>query len=376
MKKTKLVCTRCIMDETVSNIVFDAQGVCNYCTTYFTKYSDSAIETDLQVSKRNDFHKTVRQNGKGKKYDCIVGVSGGIDSSYALYLAVKNGIRPLAVHLDNGWDSEIAQNNIANLVRKLGVDLHTHVIDWNENRDMQRALIKSGVIDLEIIMDNAQAATNYRQALKLGLSDILSGTNTRTEGMPIPPNWTHYKFDEKNIRTIQSKFGNVRIKTHPLMNTLDWLYYEYVRNIHWHNYLDYFVYDKEEAIKILEKDIGYIRYQYKHGESVYTRFYQNYILPKKFGVDKRIVHYSTLICSGQMSRDEAIAEIKNNRYIGTSEAESDYIYVLKKLGLKESEFTEYMKKEPVAHEAYSSELPTLRLLQKIRNLFRKKVINF
>lgn len=359
------------MDSSVSDIVFDSLGVCNYCTDYIASHSDIFEESQLVISKRNSFHENVRRNGKGKPYDCIVGVSGGVDSSYALYLAVKNGLRPLAVHLDNGWDSEVAQSNITNLVRKLGVDLYTHVIDWPENRDMQRSLFKSGVIDIEIIMDNAQAATNFQQALRLGLKDILSGTNTRTEGMPLPPGWAHYKFDARNIRAIQRKFGSIQIRTHPLMSTFDWLKYKYLRKIQWHNYLDYFTYDKEEAIAVLEREFDYVRYKYKHGESVFTRFYQNYVLPVKYGVDKRLVHHSTLICSGQMTRESAIADLKDSQYINSQEAASDRSYVLKKLGFTDVEFNGYMNSVPIPHENYPSEIPMLLAMRRVSRLIRK-----
>jgi N-acetyl sugar amidotransferase len=373
MNNSKKVCVRCVMDTSVSDIVFDDQGQCNYCAAYLTKHSNSLHETENLINQRSAFHENVRRNGKGKPYDCIVGVSGGVDSSYALYLAVKNGLRPLAVHLDNGWDSEIAQNNIANLIRKLGVDLYTHVIDWSENRDMQRALFKSGVIDIEMIMDNAQAATNYQQALRLGLKDILSGTNSRTEGMPMPPSWSHYKFDVKNIRAIQKKFGSIRINTHPLMSTLDWIQYKYFRKIQWHYYLDYFNYGKEAAIETLEREFGYVRYQYKHGESVFTRFYQNYVLPIKFGVDKRLVHHSTLICSGQMTREAALSDLENNHYIGSPEAASDRSYVIKKLGFTEAEFDDYINSLPISHEFYPSELPMFRAMQRVAKFLRKNV---
>jgi N-acetyl sugar amidotransferase len=365
------VCTRCIMDSSVNDIVFDSSGVCNYCTDYIARHSDSFDESQLIIDNRKAFHENVRRNGKGKPYDCIVGVSGGVDSSYALYLAVENGLRPLAVHLDNGWDSEIAQYNISNLVRKLGVDLYTHVIDWPENRDIQRSLFKSGVIDIEMIMDNAQAATNFKQASRLGLKDILSGTNTMTEGMPLPPGWAHYKFDARNIRAIQRKFGSFKIRSHPIMSTLDWFNYKYVKKIQWHNYLDYFAYNKEIAISTLEREFDYVRYKYKHGESVFTRFYQNYVLPVKFSVDKRLVHHSTLICSGQMTRESAIADLTGSQYIGSQEAASDRCYVLKKLGFNDEEFDGYMNSDPVPHEKYPSEVPMLLAMQRVGRLLRR-----
>jgi N-acetyl sugar amidotransferase len=370
MNRRYQVCARCVMDTSAAEIRFDEAGVCNFCTDFLAAYHTAAVDEHAQLRAREAFHDRVRANGQGKPYDCIVGLSGGVDSSYALHLAVQHGMRPLAVHLDNGWNSEFAQNNIANLVRRLKVDLHTHVIDWPENRDMQRALIKAGVIDVEMIMDNAQAATNYRQAAKYGLKDILSGTNTSTEGMGVSANWAHYKFDKKNIRAIQARFGTMKIRTHPLMSTLDWLYFQYVRNIVWHKYLDYFTYVKAGAVEILVKEYGYVPYRYKHGESVFTKFYQNYILPLKFGVDKRRPHYSNAICTGQMTREAALAELAHNAYIESPEAADDKKYVMKKLGMTEEEFDAYVVSPPTSHDTFASELPLLKGLLRLNRALR------
>lgn len=376
MTRPYRVCTRCVMDTSAEDIVFDEAGVCSHCTAFLARHPLGAVDDSALARRRDALHAAIRSAGERKPYDCIVGVSGGADSSYALYLAVKNGLRPLAVHLDNGWNSELAQNNIANLVRRLGVDLYTHVIDWPENREMQLALFRAGVIDIEMIMDNAQAATTYRQALRYGLKHILSGVNSRTEGMQIPEGWYHYKFDVRNIRAITKRFSGVRIKTHPLMGTLDYLYYTYVRGIRYHNYLDYFHYNKAEAVALLERELGYVPYQYKHNESVFTRFYQNYILPEKFGVDKRRVHHSNLIMTGQKTRDAALEDLKTNSYIDSGRAAEDRQYVLKKFGMSEAEFAQYMARPPVPHTAYPSEIARLgklrrayQPLKKIRRLF-------
>jgi N-acetyl sugar amidotransferase len=364
------VCVRCVMDTSVAEIRYDSAGVCNFCTDFLASLQATAVDEEQQIQRRELFHEQVRANGRGKAYECIVGLSGGVDSSYALHLAVQNGLKPLAVHLDNGWNSEFAQSNIANLVRRLKVDLHTHVIDWAENRDMQRALIKAGVIDVEMIMDNAQAATNYRQAAKYGLKDILSGTNTSTEGMGVSAAWAHYKFDKRNIRAIQARFGTMKIRTHPLMSTLDWLYLERIRKIRWHKYLDYFTYVKADAVEILKKEYDYIPYKHKHGESVFTKFYQNYILPLKFGVDKRRAHFSNAICTGQMTRDAAMADLQHNTYIESAEAADDRKYVTKKLGMTEAEFDEYLRSAPVAHRTFPSEMPLLEALLRLNRALR------
>jgi len=353
------MCVRCVMDTSAVDITFDEHGVCNYCTAFLAKTLTLPEDSNSLALRRNSLHNSIRETGKGKRYDCIVGVSGGADSSYALYLAVQNGLRPLAVHLDNGWDSELAQNNIANLVRRLSVDLYTHVIDWPENRDMQLAMMRADVIDVEMIMDNAQAATTYRQACKYGLRHIVSGVNSRTEGMPIPEGWYHYKFDVRNIRSIHKKFGSIPIRTHPLMRTLTWLYYMHGRRIKYHKYLDFFMYNKTEAIAILKRELDYVPYRYKHNESVFTRFYQNYMLPIKFGIDKRRVHHSNQICTGEMTREQALRDLAENVYIESGEAEADKLYVIKKLGMSEGEFREYMARPPVRHDVYPSEIRRL-----------------
>jgi N-acetyl sugar amidotransferase len=362
------ICTRCVMDTSVPDIIFDEDGVCNYCKNYINKYEKIIKSESEIISLRTNFHEQIKRDGHGKKYDCIVGVSGGADSSYALHLALENGLRPLAVHLDNGWNSELSQNNISTLVQSMGVDLYTHVIDWNENRDMQLSLIKAGVIDIEMIMDNAQAATTYRQALKYGLKHILSGVNSRTEGMPIPQGWYHYKFDVLNIKSIHKKFGTIPIKTHPLMSTIDEFYYQRIKGIRYHKYLDYFLYNKSEAMELLANKYGFVPYKYKHSESVFTRFYQNYILPVKFGVDKRKVHHSNQIITGQMTRLDALNDLKSNSYVTAGEFEKDKQYVLKKFGLTSEYFDLYIKEQPIDHLEFPSEL---KYLNNIRSLARK-----
>jgi N-acetyl sugar amidotransferase len=371
MNNNYQICTRCVMDTTVPNIIFDQNGICNYCTSFIEKQNKLIIDDVEREKLKNIFHENIKKDGKGKKYDCIVGVSGGADSSFALHLALENGLRPLAVHLDNGWNSELSQNNIATLVQAMGVDLFTHVIDWEENKDMQRSLFKAGVLDIEMIMDNAQAATTYRQAVKYGIKHILSGVNSRTEGMPIPEGWYHYKYDVLNIKAIQKKFGTVKIKTHPLMNTLDEIYFTRIKKIKYHKYLDYFHYNKSEAMALLSERYGFVPYQYKHSESIFTRFYQNYILPLKFGVDKRKVHHSNMIVTNQMSRENALNDLKSNSYMSFGDFEKDKLYVLKKLGFSSEEFELYMKSKPVSHYNFSSELFYLKRAQSIISPIKK-----
>ena len=301
------VCTRCVMDTSARDITFDEKGMCNFCSEFLEKSSHVLFMEEAERNRmREAYIARVKADGRGKKYDCIIGLSGGVDSSWALYLAVKLGLRPLAVHMDNGWDTELAQNNINNLVQKLGVDLHTHVIDWDEYRELMQAFFKADVIDVELLYDNAMLAVNYRLARKWGVRHILAGTNTATEGMAMPREWNWMKLDARNIRALWKRLGNgSRIKTFPSIGVAGFIYCEYIRGIKWENFLDYFIYNKAESLHTLAEEMGYKPYPYKHYESVFTRFYQGYILPRKFGVDKRRLHLGTLVAGGQMTREEA-----------------------------------------------------------------------
>ncbi len=354
------------MDTSANDIVFNSVGHCNYCEETLASMAlcNGGNTTDLAGFDR--LCEQIKRDGKGKSYDCILGVSGGLDSSYALLLVKDAGLRPLAVHLDNGWNSELANDNIVRLINALGVDLHTHVIDWQENRDLQRSMIAAHVVDIEMLMDNAMRALNFSQAAKYGVRYLTGGLNLATEGMHIPPEWSHYKNDVKNIQAIHRKFGSVPIKTHPLMNTLKHIWYNKVKGIHWVSVLDYFEYNKETVKAELKERCGYRPYPYKHYESIFTRFYQGYILPQKFGVDKRKMHLSTLICSGQMSREEALHLLESDPYPDPQQFAEDYDFVIKKLGYTAAEFDAYIKAPGIAHDFYPSEYPFAQLLSGLR----------
>jgi len=357
-------CSRCLMDTTATGIVFDELGQCNFCTDFLARLDRTGLVATAE--QREAFLAGVRRDGKGKDYDCIVGLSGGVDSSYALHLAVRNGLRPLAVHLDNGWNSELAVHNIANLVRSLNVDLFTHVIDWEENRDLQLSFFKANVIDIELLMDNAMMALNYRLARQYGVKWILAGTNRSTEGMHMPANWNWLKFDARNIRDIQRRFGSVPIKSHPLISVAGVLWYRYVLGVRWTAFLDYFDYRKENALAVLQREVGYRPYPYKHYESVFTRYYQGCILPRKFGVDKRKLHLSTLVVTGQMSRQQAIDLLAQPPYPDPAQQRDDHAFVLKKLGFTAAEFERYIASPAVAHDSYATEKPLWDILYAVR----------
>lgn len=358
-------CNRCLMDTSAIDITFDSEGNCNYCSEFLNVLSTKHLSN--KVNERANFITKIKEEGKNKKYDCIVGVSGGVDSSYTLHLVKEQGLRPLAVHMDNGWNSELANNNIEKLIKRTGVDFYTHVIDWEEYKKLMNAFFDADVIDVELLYDNAMLAVNYQLAKKFGIKYILSGSNTTSEGMKMPPNWNWYKMDKKNIKNI-AKTKNVKIKTFPIISTINYLYYRLIKRIQWVPFLDFFEYDKTEAMDFLQKKYGYKPYPYKHYESVFTRFYQGYLLPEKFGVDKRKLHLSSLLCSGQMTREQAQKLMTKKPYPSKNDLEVDKEFFIKKIGWSPEKLYQYLKSEEIGHQEYGSEKNrfdfALRLYQK------------
>jgi N-acetyl sugar amidotransferase len=344
------------MDSSAGDITFDEAGVCNYCTDFLQCSSHIIHEdSDQKQARLNDLVARVKTQGQGKPYDCIVGVSGGVDSSWTLVEVKRLGLRPLAVHMDNGWNSELAQNNISNLVKKLDVDLYTHVIDWEEYRSLMQAFFDADVIDVELLYDNAMLAVCYRQARKFGIKHILSGSNQATEGMQMPKSWNWYKRDVRNIKALANRSNGLRIKTFPTFSTFDYIINKFIRGIHWVSYLDYLPYNKFESLDFLESQYGYKRYPFKHYESIFTRFYQGYILPNKFGVDKRLLHLGTLVAAGQMTRKEALENLVGIPYPSKQELENDIRYFLKKMGWNEVDLAVYIARPEIRHDAYDNE---------------------
>lgn len=346
-------CTHCILDtKDDAEIRFDDKGVCNYCNSYENNYvinKPSEMELAKQLESTLE---EIRIAGIGKKYDCIMGLSGGVDSSYLAYKAGELGLRPLIVHFDNGWNSELAIQNIENIINKTGFDLYTYVVNWEEFRDLQLAYIKAGVLDWEIPTDHGFFATLYKQAHKNKIPFIITGHNHQTEAiMPKSMRWS--KMDIANIKDIHNKFGKVPLKTFPMMGFFEYTYYQKFDKIQRINILELMPYDKVEAKKIITEAFGWRDYGGKHYESIFTRFYQGYVLREKFGYDKRKAHISNLICSGQMTREEGLAEIQKPSY-DPAQLKEDMDYVLKKLGLSGSEFETIMRTKPVSHAEFKS----------------------
>jgi N-acetyl sugar amidotransferase len=336
------ICNRCVMDTTDPEIRFDAQGICNHCLDYAIMVQQQILSGAEGRKKVQGLVEQIRRDGAQRDYDCIIGVSGGVDSTFVAYKVKELGLRPLAVHLDNGWDSELAVNNIEKVLKKLDIELYTHVIDWEEFKDLQLAFLKASTPDSEIPTDHAILSLLHHLADKIRVKYIITGWNLRTESH-LPPAWSQGQADWKYIKSVHKQFGKIKLNTYPHMNLLDYNRYRFTHKLV--AILNYLNYVKKEAMAILEKELGWIYYGGKHYESIYTRFFQGYILPNKFGYDKRKTHFSSLICSGEMTREEALSELRKEAYpVKLQEADKEYL--LKKFDLTEYEFDELMNLPP------------------------------
>lgn len=344
------ICTKCIMDTSDPDIVFDEDGICNHCRSYDDLVKANVVTGAAGRDLLQNIARTIVAEGRQKPYDCIIGVSGGVDSTYVAHIVRQLGLRPLAVHLDNGWDSELAVKNIENVLKKLNIELYTHVIDWEEFKDLQMAFLRASTPDSEIPSDHAIFAIMHRMAAQFKVRYVLPGTNIRTE-THLPLAWSQGHHDWRYIKSIHDRFGSVPLRTFPHTTLLQYARYRITQQ--WVPVLNYIDYVKKDAMKVLENDLGWKYYGGKHYESIYTRFYQGYILPRKFGFDKRRSHLSSLICSGEVSRDEALSELERNPY--TPELQrADREYVIKKFGLNEAEFDNIMNLPTKRYRDYPS----------------------
>jgi N-acetyl sugar amidotransferase len=333
-------CTRCVMDGESNPITFDADGVCHYC-----RELDAKLRLFSVTAKSDTWLEgvvaEVKRRGAGKPYDCILGVSGGTDSTYVAYKAKELGLRPLAVHCDNGWNSELSVRNIEQTLKTLDIELYTHVLDWEEFRSLQLSFLRASVSDGEIPTDHAIWAVLYEAAEREGVTTILTGLNVASEGI-LPGEWTYGTWDWKYISGVHRRFGGGPLGSFPHRTMTQVLRDKFAGQVQELALLNHVPYVKHEAAKILEERLGWRNYGGKHYESIYTRFFQGYILPRKFHIDKRKAHLSTLIGSGQITREAALAELATDPY-GSAELQAvDKEFVLKKLELTEREFEEIL----------------------------------
>lgn len=363
------ICARCVMDTTDPRIRFDADGICNHCTGNLQRMAAQLLPPAQRKQALDRLVDLITHDGRGKDYDCIVGVSGGVDSTTVLYTARQLGLRPLAVHFDNGWNSELAVDNIKRTIDALHVELSTYVVDWDEFRDLQMAFLKAGVPNAEIPTDHGITATLFRTARKFRTRFILSGSNLATEGI-LPLAWGHYNQDLRHLKAVHRRFGTVPLKTLPVLSLADYLSDVFVRGIRQIPFLNYIDYRKDEARALLSRELGWRDYGGKHYESVWTRFFQGYYLPVKFGFDKRRAHYSSLICSSGMTRDQALTALAEPIY-PEALLQEDHRFVLKKLGLSDLEFERIMTMAPRRHGEFPSHLFLFDTLGTLKNGFRK-----
>ena len=354
MERTYQICTKCIMDTTYPDIKFDKNGICNFCREYETEAKQYIYSGEEGERKLNTFIEKVKQKGRGRKYDCIIGVSGGIDSTYTAYLVKKYGLRPLAVSLDNGWDTELAGRNVEKALKKLDIDFYKYTVDWEEFRDLQLAYLKASVIDIEMLTDHAIRATLFRAAADRDIKYIILGTNVTTEGIRVPE-WGHDMNDLTNLKDIYRRFGSGKLKTMPTMSLYREIFYRTVKGIKITSVLNYVPYIKEEVKEIIINELDWEDYGPKHYESIFTRFYQAYILPRKFNVDKRKAYLSNLIHSGQLTRDEAVKEILKEPY-SEEDLRKDKEYCLKRFRLSEGEFESLMDLPIKNHSDFRSDI--------------------
>jgi len=322
------------MDSTDPEIVFDENGICNHCKTM-----SRILENFDNLTKNELLDKTIKKiknAGKDKKYDCIIGVSGGVDSSYIAILVKKFGLRPLAVHLDNGWNSELAVKNIENLLRKINIELYTYVLNWEEFKDIQLSFLKASVPDLEIPTDHAINAILYKVAADEKIKNIIIGTNYASEAI-MPKSWSRGHYDWGYIKKLYGLFGTKKIKTFVHFTLLNLFVNKRIKRINKISLLNLIDYNKQNAKETLMNEYGWRDYGGKHYESIYTKFYQGYILPLKFGFDKRKAHLSTLINSKQITRGDALNLLNDIPY-KKEEIDCAKTYVAKKLGISIIEF--------------------------------------
>ena len=363
-----LECKRCIMNSNADkNLSLNDDSVCNHCQRY-DSLVDSRIFSDQGKSLSKLIEK-IKKAGKNKDFDCIVGVSGGVDSTYVAYLSNQLGLRPLAVHFDNGWNSELAIKNIEKVLKKLDIELYTYVVDWEEFRDLQLSFLKASVPDGEIPTDHAISALLWKTANKFKIKYILSGLNFATEAVSVPE-WSYGHSDWKYIKNIHKKFGTIKLNTYPHFNFFDLFYINFIRSVRSVSILNYVDYNKNTAMDLLTKELDWTKYEGKHYESFYTKFYQGYVLPSKFNIDKRYGHLSDLINSKQLSKDQANDEMKKPSYKNDS-IEADKEYVAKKFNITKEALEKILSKKTYSFRDYPNSYNLVQFARKSVNLLRK-----
>ena len=336
------ICTNCVMDTSDSRISFDEDGVCDHCLDF-----KENVEPNWHTGKRGKRNleaivQKIKHDGRNRDFDCLLGLSGGVDSSYMLHVAVKEfGLRPLVFHVDGGWNSELAVHNINVMIDQLNLDLFTEVINWEEMKDFQLAFFKSGDPHIDIPQDHAFVATLYNFAEQYKIKYILNGGNISTECVRNPMEWLYYGTDMAQIKDIRKRYGTNKMKTYPFSSVIKHkIYLRYIKGVQVVKLLNYRPYIKSNALELLEKEYGWKPYPQKHFESRFTKFYEGYWLPERFGFDTRRVQYSSLILTGQMTRSEAMERLSRPAY-NPETIEDEFNFIATKLEINPDELKEY-----------------------------------
>ena len=366
MNENKLiVCSKTVMDTTDPNIVFNREGESNYYTNFVNNITPFWKNDGLKFKELEKISDKIKKDSKNKDFDCIIGISGGVDSSYLVYLAKEIlGLRPLIYHVDAGWNSQLAVSNIEKIVDKLNLDLHTDVIYWPEMKDLQLSFFKSQVPHLDTPQDHAFFSSMYNYASKYKVKYILNGGNFSTECIREPLEWHYHASDLRQIKDIHSKFGKIKLNKFPTADIFKYkIYYRFVKSMRVIQPLNYIKYIKSEAIDFLVKKFDWKEYSHKHYESRFTKFYEGYWLLNKFGYDKRKAHYSSLILTNQMTRDEALKKISIPPF--QDEIEDDFEYVANKLEISVNDLKEIMKGENKSFRDYKSNFILINIFTKL-----------
>ena len=369
------ICKNCVMDTSDAHITFDENGVCDHCHDFENNVKPNWHTDERGRKTLTKIVQKIKASGKGNDFDCLLGISGGVDSSYMLHLAVKEfGLRPLVFHVDGGWNSELAVHNINVMIDKLGLDLYTEVINWEEMKDFQLAFFKSGVPHLDIPQDHAFIATLYHFANKHNIKYILNGGNFSTECVQYPMQWFYYGTDMVHINDIRKKFGTNKMETYPF-SSIFWhkIYLRYVKGVKVVKPLNYMTFIKADALAFLENEYGWKPYPQKHFESRFTKFYEGYWLPERFGFDTRKVQYSSLILTGQMTRDEALEKLKKPAYDAAS-IEDEFNYISTKLGINSDELRCYFTMPKKFYWDYRNQENIFRLGAKALHLIGEEKV--
>jgi len=361
------ICTRCVMDTTDPEITFDEAGVCNHCCQFDEVTSKGWFPNEEGQMRLSGIVDQIRMAGRNQEYDCIIGLSGGVGSSFTALKAHEWNLRPLVVHVDTGWNSELAVANIEKIVKYCGYNLFTHVVDWEEMRDLQLAYLRAGVANQDVPQDHIIFASMYHFAIKHDLRYIISGGNTASESI-FPDAWLFYAMDAINLKAIHRKYGERPLKTYNTISYFDYyLWYPFVKKMRVVRPLNFMSYNKSAAIEELSCKVGWRAYGRKHGESFFTKIFQNYYLPTKFGYDKRLPHLSSLIVSGQITRDDALRELQEPLY-DSRDLENDISYFCTKMCISRKQFDEFMTAPAHHYTDYPNGDRIHRIIKKIQYL--------